>query len=127
MPAKKSGSVNNQRGKQADVIFINWNLSPAQKKELKAAAFTLDWADTQFIRLADEGYKVSLQFDTYNECYSCFITTRDKEHVNAGYILTGRGTTPLKAFKQAVYIGFHIMEGEFARYSTLEGREEIDD
>lgn len=127
MPKPKQGSVNNQPGKKADVTFINWNLTPAQKKELKAAPLDLDWVDTQEIRLCDEGYKISYQRDDWNNCYSCFITVREKEHVNAGFILTGRGSTPLKAFKQAVYIGFHIMEGEFARYSTLTTKDEIDD
>jgi len=121
------GSVNNQQGKKADVVFINWNLTPAQKKELKAAELSLEWVDTQQIRLSDEGYKISTQRDEWNNCYSCFITTREKDHVNAGFILTGRGSTPMKAFKQAVYIGFHIMEGEFARYSTLTAKDEIDD
>jgi len=124
-PIKSKASA--VQGKTADVLFINWSLTKEEKADLKSRSFSLEECDDALLKACEAGYKVSVQFDDYNECYACFVTQRDKKGANFGYILTGRGSTPVKAIKQALYIGFYLMNGDFAAYSTKVGREEIDD
>jgi len=119
--------TNSQKGKFADVTFVTLTLDKKQKAELKAQAWGIEEFDTAVLRLAEYGYKVSMQEDEFNKCYSCFITQRKADGQNYGYILTGRGSTPAKAVKQAIYIGFHLLEGSFENYSPDQRGEDLDD
>lgn len=95
--------------------FINYDLTKEESARLKGRVMTLDEFETEMLRLNDEGYKVSLSYDAYHKCYGCFFSHRDPDHDNAGYILSGRGSTPFKAFKQALYIHFQVFDGVWGR------------
>jgi len=110
-----------------DVTFVNWALSDQEKVDVKAWNFTHDDLNEALIALVEGGYKVTFSYDTFNTCYSCaFVPTKDAKS-NQGYILSGKGSTPLKAFKQCAYIHYHIMGEEWAAYSTARRGEVIDD
>jgi hypothetical protein len=115
------------KGKFADVTFVTLTLDKKQKAEIKAQVWGLEEFDTAVLRLAELGYKVSMQEDTYNKCFACFITQRLPEGDNFGYILTGRGSTPSKAVKQAVFIGFHLLDGKFENFNPDQRGEDLDD
>jgi len=127
MAATPKPAPNKQKGKFADVTFITLTLDKKQKAELKAQPWDLEIFETAVLRVVEAGYKVSMQEDTYNKCYSCFVTQREKDGDNFGYILTGRGSTPSKAVKQALWIGFHILEGKFENFNPETKGEELDD
>lgn len=108
---------------QSDISWVNYNLSPEQKKELKSQDFDFDSA---LVRLTEENLKVTLAYDDRNECYSCFLIPKNPEHKNAGCILSGRGSTPVKALKQASYIHWQIFDGDWSDARTSV-RDVIDD
>ncbi len=110
-----------------DVVFVNWSLTDDQKKTLKATPFNLADLDNALIGLTQGGYKLTVSFDTYRECYTASLVPQGENNPNKGYILTGKGSTPLKATKQVLYIHYEIMDGDWAAYSTGSAREEIDD
>jgi len=116
-----------QEKKQYDVKFVNYTLSVEQKKELKALAWGLSEHETALIRLNESGYNVSHKWDSYNECFSCFVSPTSDCEANQGYILTGRGSSPVKAFKQACYLHWQIFDGDWSEHYTSKNVEEFDD
>lgn len=125
--SKNASKATGSKGQFADVIWVNYSLTKADREALKKAVWTLDDLDDCLIKLNEAGYKVSTQYDDKQACYACFIIQRDSEHENAGYICTGRGSAPHKAIKQAYYIGFHILEGVFSNVNQYSDKGEIDD
>lgn len=124
--SSKNGKMpkNDQSAKKdSSVIWVNYTLSADQKAELKSQTFDFDNA---LLRLTEEGMKVTIAYDDFNECYSCYLIPKSPDHTNAGCILSGRGSTPIKAIKQAAYIHWNIFDGDWsdARQSR---REELDD
>jgi hypothetical protein len=113
--------------KQYDVKFINYSLSAAQKSELKSLTWTLEDHDTALIRLNEGGYNVSHKYDDYGECFSCFVSPAPGNLANEGYILTGRGSTPVKAFKQACYLHWQIFDQDWSEHYTSREKEGFDD
>lgn len=125
MSSKNGRPVKNERAAKKDsgVSWVNYTLSADQKAELKSQIFDFDNA---LLRLTEEGMKVTIAYDDFNECYSCYLIPKSPDHANAGCILSGRGSTPIKAVKQAAYIHWNIFDGDWsdARQSH---REELDD
>lgn len=109
--------------KTSDIVWVNYSLSDEQKQELKSQVFDFDTALT---RLTEEDMKVTISYDSYNECYSCFLIPKNPESVNYGAILSGRGSTPIKAVKQAAYLHWQIFEGNWSD-GRLSKKEVIDD
>lgn len=106
---------------QRDVEFVNYSLSQEQKRFLKAQQ--VDY-DNELLRVIERDIKVTFSYDSFNECFSCFfIPTGENE--NKGLILAGRGSTPLKSFKQALFID-SLFEGVWSA-ARPPRREEIDD
>lgn len=110
-----------------DVSFINWSLSPEEKAACKAWSLSLEDYDNAIGNLVEGSYKTTISYDGFRSCFTCSIVPTKDAKSNQGYILTGKGSTPLKALKQALYIHFHIMDTEWAAYSTAKAMEELDD
>lgn len=92
--------------------FVNINLTPDQKAAIKAAAFDLVSFDASIERLLDGGYKLTVRFDDRNDCYASWLVAPATGQ-NKGKILAGRGSTPLKALKQLLYIHTVVLEGDW--------------
>ena len=113
--------------KFGDNNFINYSLSNEQKAELKAKPFSPEDFDSLLDQVTDSGYKVSFSYDTFNECYAVFLTPKDEKSINKGLILTARGSTNIKAFKQACYLHFTLFDENWADFYEVKGKEPIDD
>lgn len=110
-----------------DAQFINWSLTVEEKQQVKAwnpDAEEIDDLETEIIQ---EHCKITRSYDDFAECYSCSIVPTAKHKTNYGYILVGKGSTPLKAFKQAVYIHKQIFAGDWSTYSKGGRAEDLDD
>jgi len=88
----------------SDVRFVQYELNEVESKQCKS--WSLDAAETwdAMLPLLDEGYAFTVKYEGQNNCYACFVALRGVEnHPNSGLILTGRGSTPSKAVKQALF------------------------
>lgn len=122
--AKKAPVANGKvPAKQSDIVWVNYTLSDEQKQEIKAQSFDVE---TALVRLTEEDMKVTISYDDYNECYSCFLIPKKQESINYGCILSGRGSTPIKSVKQACYLHWNIFEGNWSD-GRLSRKEVIDD
>ncbi len=110
-----------------DVQFVNWSLSDEDKAKCKAWLLGGGELDDTLGLLIEDGYKITTSWDTYRSCFTASIVPTKDAKSNQGFILTGKGSTPLKASKQVLYIHYHIMDGDWASYSTAKSVEEIDD
>jgi hypothetical protein len=93
--------------------FINYPLSAEQKKEIKAWQPTFEEIDDSMLKIAEQGYRLTLRWDERSEAFACWINPSGEDHPNTGLTLSGRGSTPLKAFKQALYI-HNLFDGDWA-------------
>lgn len=118
-----------QRAKSSFVEreFLNVYLDEAIKSAIKAVKVGLDWYDASLLELADSGYTFSLKWDERNNCHAAWILQQRPDHENFGFILPGRGSTPLKALKQALYIHYELLKGEWSKAAKKPTRDEIDD
>lgn len=110
-----------------DVQFVNWSLSVEEKAAVKAWLLTLEEYDDFIGGLVEAGYKITISYDNFRSCFTASIVPTKDAKSNQGYILTGKGSTPFKAVRQAMYIHFYIMDGEWSSYSTAKAVEELDD
>lgn len=94
--------------------FINHTFSDSDKRAFKewSVAAAKNIADA-LDKLVDDGYSLSLKFDTYNDCYGAFIQTRDEKSGNYGYILSGRGRSGTSAVLGVLYRHYVLFEGEW--------------
>lgn len=122
MPVKKPAPKSFDKA-----VFVSYTLSKEQKADLKKTAFTFDEMDSQMLRLAEEGYKITFRDDDFNDCKACWLIPTGDKHPNAGMILSGRGSTPLKALKQAMYIHYQVFDSEWGEWRNEAKGEDLDD
>jgi hypothetical protein len=93
----------------------------------KAWSITADSVFDTSHNLCEQGYRITLKPDLYNNCFAAFIQQTSADGPNAGYILTGRGSTPFKALKQALYKHFEVMAQDWEPFAGRERGAELDD
>lgn len=82
--------------------FINVDLTGEQRAQCKSLLNGEGELDSEVLRMVEAGYQITLNWDSYNQCFGCFVKAKSGAAlVNEGLILTGRGSSPLKALKQA--------------------------
>lgn len=110
-----------------DARFVQFELDRDQQATCKGWAFTSDDAWAEVTRLVDSGYSVAVKWDERNEVYACFIQNRDLQTgPNKGLILTGRGSTAVKAVKQAVFKD-RLMDQDWSAYGERPTFQNLDD
>ena len=107
--------------------FVQFELTDEQRLMCKSTAVDPDDIDAWMSRLLESGYKVSLKYDDYNQCFACFVVAPDADDPNEGLILSGRGSSPFKALKQAWFKDVRMLAGEWFKFSDNSQRMTIDD
>jgi len=92
-PGKRSGD---------DSTFVNRELSSEEVRAYRAWRQDTDAIDLIWREAIDDGYKFTIRFDERNNCSVCFMFPAEG-HDNHGFILTGRGGTPLRAIAECIY------------------------
>lgn len=110
-----------------DVEFVSLELSEEQKGILKAQELVAGELDELALKLTESGYRISLKWDTFNECHACYLQSIEETGTNAGAILTGRGSTPLKALRQALFKHYVVLREDWGSHRKSRQREVIDD
>lgn len=136
MAYTKADQKNDARNKQPrtakaarfnDSQFIQYELDDAQLKELKAVEMTGDDILDAVLEEITNGYKFTIKYDSYSDCFGVFMQDSDGTTGNGGYILTGRGSTPAKALKQVLWKHRTCLDGSWAGYAERRGGAIIDD
>jgi len=106
--------------------FIEYDLTEDERKHLKAQEFDLVIANTEIENLVRDEYRVSFGFDFYAGVHTCSLSHKDPKHVNAGWVLVGRGSEPIKAFKQVLYKHKVVFDAVWSNARAM-SRAELDD
>lgn len=108
--------------------FLNIQLSDEDKSIIKSAAYDEATYASDLEKWIDNGFKFTFSSDDFNHCFQVIGTRQDKEHVDYGILLTGRGSTPVKALKQWVYVQTRLIaESDWASLLEEPIKREIDD
>lgn len=107
--------------------FIDVNPDKATKDAIRAwAAWDLD-ADGVVEQMLDAGHALSVKEDAYNNCWACYVFPGKENRVNEGRTLVGRGSTPLRAVKQACFAHFVLFDGTWPEPADRPERAEYED
>lgn len=90
--------------------FLNLNLTEEDKAIIKGTAYDNSSYASDLEKWVDSGFKFTFSADDYNHCFQVIGTKQDKDHKDYGIMLAGRGSTPIKAFKQWVYIQTRLIQ-----------------
>lgn len=90
-----------------------WEVSP---EELLEGMLTLVEAD----------YAVKFKWDSNNNCHQASLTGNGIDHEYCGWHLVARGSSPLKALKQLLYIHFKLWEGVWPLQAPKQAREDYE-
>jgi len=93
--------------------FVNQELTREQREHLKGIRFEYDDVENCLANALDSGYSVKLSVDSRNNCYAAWLVPTDANNPNFGYILSGRGSTPIKALKQVWFLHEAIYQREW--------------
>lgn len=107
--------------------FVNYQLSKDEREALKAEAFDREQFSSQIERLLDVMLTIKFGYDSYNRCFQVTLGHLDPKHADYGIFLSGRGSDPLKALKQALYIHYTVTDGDWSSWLEKPANQEIDD
>jgi hypothetical protein len=110
-----------------DAQFVQLELTDEQAKQLKATQVSADEIFAQMEKMIDDGYKFTIKYDAYGDCAGVWCQAATDECANSGYILTGRGSSALKALKQLLYKHFVLLEGSWAAHARRANSAVLDD
>jgi len=77
----------------SEMRFVRIELTEAEKQEFKALLAAAEFSGDFLDRVLVAGYKVTLGVDKNGGGFLCSIRAEDRELLDAGLILTGRGKT----------------------------------
>lgn len=111
MPAKSKKSDK----KPWEIEFVAIELTDKEKDHLKSQAWKAEEVLDELERLADDGYKVSLWRDMYNDCAGCTITCNVEGNPNHRKCITGRGPDFVGAIASVLYKHYTLCEGDWSK------------
>lgn len=110
-----------------NIQFVQLELDDKQKKACKEFLRTIEEMEQAVDAMTADGYRISMKWDDYSRAQAAYIQHSDPEHVNGGLILSGRGSTPLRALRQALYKHAMICKGTWPRTTVSPTGEVFDD
>lgn len=106
--------------------YVQFDISEQERGMLKGIDFGVDELNEAIIELAANGYGVSWAKEKDKSTWMAFINPKGDTHKDKGWVLCGRGSTPVKALKQAAYVHFTKLDGVWPK-TKRQFNEEIDD
>lgn len=107
--------------------FVQRELSDTERADCKAWSFEEGAAGSYLLDYCLRGYKITFREDAYTQSFAAWVIAPDGDDPNAGLILSGRGSTPLKALKQCAYKDHQIFGWGPWQRSSSNTPTEIDD
>lgn len=107
-----------KKQQQGEFRFININWTEEMKSNVgRWLQHNPDW--WSFVeQLVGSGYRVGIQYDEYNDCYSCSITNRGGPVEFRGACITARGGDATSAVARAVAAHYGIANEDWAFFDS---------
>jgi hypothetical protein len=107
--------------------FVQYELSADQKATCKAWLLDPESLHDAMFKFCEAGYSFSCKWDGYSKSYAAFGRIDAPKHENFDLILTGRGSSPIKAVKQMLFKHFMVFDMLWAAYAERREDYEFDD
>jgi len=127
VPTRTTRNAGGQSQRFNGAQFVQYELDKAQQAECKAWSISFEDILLEIEAQIEAGYKFTIKWDTYNECYGVFMQAASEGSPNFGSILTGRGSTVSKSLKQVLYKHRVCLQGDWSGYLERRGRDVLDD
>jgi hypothetical protein len=101
-PLNKGAEARSKMRPQSE--FVRVEPSEKERQTIKALDFSAENMSDALEELTQAEYKVTFKWDTYADCQCCWLIAPDSNEDNKGLILSGRGSTAVKAFKQVFWL-----------------------
>jgi len=119
----KSGGTYNK-----DLKFVNYELNADERAACKLWCVEQGELDDKVLKCCEAGYRFALKWDARSKAFACFMSADgDAAKVNGGLMNTGRGSTPFKALRQALYKHFMVFDAEWGGFAEAVDWSAIDD
>jgi len=123
MPAKKPAP--SRFGSQK--LWVQYELDKKERELVKLWSPTFSEMDAQIVEALGVVYRCALSYDDARKCWLVVMQTKHDEGPHANLLLSARGSTPLKAFKQLIYKHLEIFRGKWPPRDDLDEVMVIDD
>jgi len=110
-----------------DVQFVRRELDKAEAAQCKTWEVDEARVFDAIHKLCEGEYSFSLKWDDFSSAFACFMQFRGSDGVNKDLILTGRGSSPFKAAKQALFKHYQLLDGVWTEFAERKMADEIDD
>lgn len=101
------------KAKKANIAYLSRALTKEEKVRFK------NWLgggldlEKLVLGIVDGGMKLSMSFDSYNDCYSASITRQPEDPKDPVEVLVGRGSSPLGALYGTLFRHYILFEGSW--------------
>lgn len=124
MPAKKQAQ---QQSGFKEKLWVRYELDEKERELVKQWKPKLDELDQQILQAIGTVYRCGVSFDNARNCWLVVMQTKSPEGEHSDLLLSARGSTPLKAFKQLVYKHLELFQGKWPRPEFEDPSVVIDD
>jgi len=111
-PIVKSSQPANKKQGDFQVTFVSIPLSEVQKRHMLSMNVGAAELMSSFIRLSEQGYKVSLSPDGAHSSFIATAIGKEADCPNQGKGMTGRGPDAIEAIRCMLYKHYEICGGE---------------
>jgi len=101
-----------------EVTWIDPTLTDEESALLKSWGLDSGKLDGYTEDLCAEGLRVTINFDSHGNCYACRLWPDKNDVDRRNKCVVGRGSTPLKALRQAIYKHFVMLECDWSRWDA---------
>ena len=118
---KKKGGPAAQR----EFVFVNHELSVEERADLRSMTAEVEFPLDLMLGLVADGMQVKLAADkTKGGGYRCHILDDGQHDASKLLCLSGRGSTPEKAWHAVAYRHFHLAQGDWSYFALGGNRDE---
>lgn len=118
----KSREVQNDQ-----VLFVNYDLTDEERASCKRYLDSAEQWAAAVEAVVVAGYALSVKPEGDGEAFAAFLRAPSRDCDNSGLILSGRGSTPVKAVRQVLFKHLRVMAEDWRPYLVDRRRDIIDD
>lgn len=95
--------------------YIKYSITEENRVDIRHWAQSAEDLWEKIAQLLDSQYQFKVSYDKNNDCYCCYISGHwQLNKPDANWTLTGRGSSWEKAVRQALWIHFEALGGEWS-------------
>lgn len=127
MPPKSSRDRMLERALPPFKGFVQYALNADEIAQIKQIEVDAVWLAETLDAFLDADIAVKFSYDAKNECYTAVLSRMDNKHKDAGVFLSGRGSTLIKALRQAAFIHYNCVKEVWREHLNTSFKTLLDD